>query len=506
MNKQFYKSNMVNEGYLQNTIKYVLEEVASLMKVCYGPYGSHVLIANNIGVEAMKDGQKILSSYIPSSSIPTSIRQSLRSVSDKQAEEIGDGTTTTILLLNELYNKFRDIIDKYKVSPSVFNKKLREVVDDILSNISHYTVDVIDENGDINWSVLNDAVYTSVDGEKSLSDIIIKMYQELGNTDPLIIVDTNTSDTHRYELVKGIELDGAPISSDVFFNGYSRREMNSPKILVINGRCELSLQYLMELDNDGVRNDNDYVILCTGIDDSVLSALISAKQSNPALFNHIVFFQIRLSSTNDEFLDACAALGANPIDSETLNKITSMPALMKIIDVNGGKSEKVSMTEFCIRFSNPESKQDKIQERLDIIDEKIADLKNDPTSHNDKIVDLENRKAFLSKNYAKLYVGGSSPQRKSINYELAKDGVLQASSCLKNGVVEGCNTLIPKIVEDMDDYDDIVKTSIALTISEGYKMLFIILIANKFGYEEAYDIFESHYNEKDHGSCLLCFY
>ena len=85
----------------------MLNEISNLLRVCYGPYGSHILIANKLGAEAMKDGQRILSSYIPDSSIPTAILQSLKSVSNKQAEEIGDGTTTTILLLCELYNKFR---------------------------------------------------------------------------------------------------------------------------------------------------------------------------------------------------------------------------------------------------------------------------------------------------------------------------------------------------------------------------------------------------------------
>ena len=79
------------------------------------------------------------------------------------------------------------------------------------------------------------------------------------------------------------------------------------------------------------------------------------------------------------------------------------------------------LTEFCARFNDPKSDDNAIANRLDIINEKIADLTKDSSSHNDRIVDLEARKAFLSRHYAKFYVGGYSPQRKAINYELANE-------------------------------------------------------------------------------------
>lgn len=448
MNKQFYKSNFAKESFLQNSIEYVLNEISNLMKVCYGPYGSHVLIANKIGAEALKDGQRILSSYIPSSSIPTTVIQSIKSVSNKQAEEIGDGTTTTILLLCELYKSFKAIINKYKISPSIFNKVLKKVVDDLLAKIETKKINII-ENDQVNWDLLRDAIYTSVDANDDLTNIIIDMYKELNSIDPLIIIDTSSNDYHRYELVKGIELDGYPIMPEIFFNGYSRKDMNSPEILIINGKLDLSVEYIMELDNISIRENRQFVFICSGIDDDKLSTLVTLKNTNPALLNNIVFFQSKMTMMNDEFLDACVALGANPIDSETLNKISSLPALLKLIDMNHGNCEKTLITEFCIRFNDPKSDTNKINQRIEEIDVKINDIKNDPTSHNTKLKELENRKAFLSKNFAKLYVGGTSPQRRSINYELAKDGVLQASSCLKHGVVNGCNTLIPSIYKDI---------------------------------------------------------
>lgn len=494
MNKQFYKSNFSPETYLHNTIKYVLNEISNLLKVCYGPYGSHVLISNKLGVEAMKDGQRILSSYISDSSIPNSVLQSLKSVSNKQAEEIGDGTTTTILLLCELYNEFRKIITENNISPTVFNDKLKNVIDNIISDIDEEKIEILSPNNDIDWAMLYNAVYTSVDANKELSDIIIEMFKKLDSIDPLIIIDTSSSDTHRYELVKGLELDGAPISPEIFFNGYSRKTINNPKIVVINGRLDSPIDYIMNLDNRAMQLETEYIFLCSGIDDDKLSTLITLKNTNPALLNRITFFQIKITRSNDEFLDACAVLGANPIDSDSLARVSSESAFNRIIEVNCGTCEKSLVTDFCIRFNHPKSNNEYLKERVDDINLKINDIKEDPTSHNTTLKDLENRKAFLSRNFAKLYVGGQSPQRRTINYELAKDGVLQATSCIKNGIVFGCNTIVPKICnnimmycnnisilkEKYNDYDNIDQLIIK-SIYNSYVKLLMFILSNKYG-------------------------
>lgn len=500
MNKQFYKSNFANEIFLQNTISYVLTEIFNLMKVCYGPYGSHVLIANKIGSEAMKDGQRILSSFIPDSSIANSVLQSVKSVSNKQAEEIGDGTTTTMLLLCQLYEEFRKIITENNISPSVFNKHLKDTVDYLLSQIKSLTMRVVkDNNGKriIDWDMLRDAVYTSVDANEDLTNTIIEMYKELDSIDPLIIIDTHASDTHRYELVKGIELEGSPISPEIFFNGYSRKDVNLPNIVVVNGRLDLSVEYIMELDQRCMQMNQEYIFLSIGINDEILSTLVTLKNTNPALLNRITFFQIKTTASNDDFLDICASLGANPVDSETFTKVSSFPALMKILDNNSGSCEKSLVTEFCIRFNDPNSSEERVAERIAEIDSKIDDIKNDPTSHNDRLKDLENRKAFLTKNFAKLYIGGTSPQRRSINYELAKDGVLQATSCLKNGVVYGCNTLIHKIINhpsemklEKESVEYKMRNLILNAIDNAYVILFYTLVYNKIGDHDIADDWE----------------
>lgn len=482
---QLYHSNFCTEKYFHNSIHVFLKEVYELMKNCYGPYGSHILINTGMRPEATKDGKTILSKLKTNNSISTAIHGSIMSVADKQVSEVGDGSTTTMLLLCLLYDRFRNIISQCKLSPSVFNAAIKEVTEDILECIKRYCVnDIVHSEGDIDYVALSNAIYTSVDGDKELSDTILSMFKELNCTDPLVLVEMSKTEGHSYELVKGVETDGSMIRPDVFFNGYSRKEYTNPNIIVVNGRLDLNLEIINNIAETAIRNDTDYIFLCTGIDEGVLSQIVNIHNMQPALFSRLAIFQIRQTAQNDEFLDLCAAIGASPIDSESFKKAINFNVAMKQIETNAGTCAKALVTEFCARFNDPKSNDDAIKNRLDIIQEKIDDLEKDASSHNDRIVDLESRKAFLSRNYAKFYVGGYSPQRKAINYELANDGIPQAISCMKHGYVYGCNTAVPEAIslgELLNKYGsnkEYYKVEIVNAIKECYRDMFIQIVEN----------------------------
>ena len=486
---QLYHSNVSTEQYFHNTVGLFLKEIYSLMKDCYGPYGSHILINTGMRPEATKDGKTILSKVKTNNTIPNAIHGSIISVADKQVSEVGDGSTTTMLLLCKMYEKFREIIKKLNISPSTFNAAAKTVTDDLIKSLKENCAEkIVDDNGNVNYDRLYQAIYTSVDADKDLADTILSMFKELNTTEPLVLIEMSKTESHSYELVKGVETDGSMIRPDVFFNGYSRKEYVNPHIVVMNGRLDLNLEMINNIAEFAIKNDTDYIFLCTGIDEGVLSQIVNIHNMQPALFSRIAVFQIKQTAQNNEFLDLCAGIGANPIDSESFKKAINFNVVMNQIKTNAGSCAKALLTEFCARFNDPNANDDAIKNRLDIINEKIEDLEKDASSHNDRIIDLESRKAFLSRNYAKFYVGGYSPQRKAINYELANDGIPQAISCMKHGIVEGCNTAIFKATELgklKDKYlENTPEYEILNAIHNAYIEAFIQLVENKIGNRE----------------------
>ena len=232
MNKQLYKSNASSNDYFHNSVELFLKEVYDVMKECYGPYGSHILIDGQIRPEATKDGKTILSKIRTDGTISTAVLGSIISVANKQVEEVGDGSTTTILLLCKLYEEFMKIIEEHNTSPTILNNSIKYIVSEILENlekeaeqVSYDRITGTDNDAIveplINYDLLYNAIHTSVDGNKLLATTILEMFKELNCVEPLVLIEMSNNESHRYELVKGVETSGTIIRPDVFFNGYS---------------------------------------------------------------------------------------------------------------------------------------------------------------------------------------------------------------------------------------------------------------------------------------------
>ena len=498
MYKQLYRSNTVDSKYLHESISLYLKEIYDVMKECYGPYGSHILIDGQIRPEATKDGKTILSKIRTDGTISNAVHGSIISVANKQVEEVGDGSTTTILLLCRLYEKFLKIIDEYKLSPTVLNDKIKHVVDMLLDELKKESTNIIYQNATddsddaipylINYDLLYQAIHTSVDGNKDLAEKILEMFKELNTPDPLVLIEMSNNENHRYELVKGVESSGTVIRPDIFFNGLSRMEYIDPMVIIVNGRLDMSLEHFINCSEYAMREGKDIIFLATGINEETLNGIATIARTNPGCFARVPVFQIRNSALDEEFGDLCASIGAKPVDSETFKRVASFGAVENIIKNSSGSCSKALLTEFCARFNNPTTDIEATKLRIDEINEKIADLKEDPSSHNERLTDLEDRKAFLSRHYAKFYVGGYSPQRKSINYELASDGIPQAISCMKYGIVPGCNCIIPYIIKEKIYKNHLIHCidkAIIDAIHDSYMELMLQLLLNRYNEEDA---------------------
>ena len=261
---QLYYSNISTDKFFHKTVGLFLKEIYNLMKNCYGPYGSHILIHTGIRPEATKDGKTILSKVKTNNTIPSAIHGSIMSVAEKQVSEVGDGSTTTMLLLCLLYDRFRKIIKNHNLSPSVFNTAIKEVTDDLIQSLKeNCATSIVNENNEINYDNLYNAIYTSVDGDESLAKTIHNMFKELNCTEPLVLVEMSKTESHSYELVKGVETDGAMIRPDVFFNGFSRKEYINPQIVVVNGRLDLQLEYITNIAEYAMQHDTDIIFLAS---------------------------------------------------------------------------------------------------------------------------------------------------------------------------------------------------------------------------------------------------
>ena len=81
----------------------IAQEITDLVATTSGPYGTNVHVFTRQGVKMYRDGKKVLEAYQPKDLTGDGIKQLMLSAADRTVRKAGDGSTTTTILLNEIY-------------------------------------------------------------------------------------------------------------------------------------------------------------------------------------------------------------------------------------------------------------------------------------------------------------------------------------------------------------------------------------------------------------------
>ena len=185
--------NVVSGEKLRNIQSITLNQTKDFLSKTFGPMGSNTKIVkgaqqSEISSSYSKDGLKVLSNIINSAPIEASIVDELVSVTRAVEKEVGDGTTSTVILSSIIFDKLTKIEKKYKVPPfqlcRLFQQVVDKIKDDILSRKRDCTVD----------DIYNIAMI-STNGNTFVSQNIADVYKQYGMDVELTAGISNSNDT-----------------------------------------------------------------------------------------------------------------------------------------------------------------------------------------------------------------------------------------------------------------------------------------------------------------------
>ena len=225
-------SNVINKDYLSDLYISILEDLGDILVKSYGPYGSNTLIQK--GPDSFpiytKDGHTILSNVKYHNIIERTITSNILSITEYIVKNVGDGTTSAVLLsrnilkgllrLQEIYKK-----NNHHVAPIVIIRTFKEIIDEM--------IDVIRKNGR-EFSVENKDPYNismiSTNGDKDISERIQTLYDNLGKEVYISLVTTSQKDDI-VSIYDGLVLETGLIE-ECYINEPERKVcvLNSPRI------------------------------------------------------------------------------------------------------------------------------------------------------------------------------------------------------------------------------------------------------------------------------------
>lgn len=461
IDKVFLNSNIIDEEEAKQKIKDTLSKIAKEVSKSLGPYGSTTIIEERLGDHYMtKDGYTILKAMEYKYDISRTILDIVKKISRSLVRTVGDGSTSSVLIANTLFNSIEDVSDKLKLAPQdiieIYNV-FSEIFEEYIMKFSNK---ITDEN--FKESITKIAsISTNNDPDSGV--LFAEIFEKIGKYG-FINLENSKTNKDSYEIVQGIEVNRGYINQRMAnMNDKISFEYENCVVFMCNDMIsDDEMEFLAKLaDLFALKKNVPVIIIAANYTSSVKAFFDSNLQKNKHLPIVAIDIDCSTQKGREKFGDLALALGCkyydkfNGFDNIEDYDISDLGICKKVkgndlhcmfIDGNGYETNKELIDEHIEELK-------KEYERLSIADDQVDREKD--------LFHIKKRIATLTKSMATLYVGGNSEMEKKTRHFLMEDAVYACRSSIEYGYVVGGNLVLPKVIHIFKDdiIDKVMKHS-----------------------------------------------
>lgn len=403
---------------LQQKIQKAVNKFANLVVCTLGPKGKNVIIQKK-GTKpyATKDGVSIAKSIHFSDPIENAVASILRQAAEQTGNTAGDGTTTSTLIAQSLYNEAISAVISGVPAIEVCSG-IDKAISDALSIIRKTKKQV--KTGD----EIRKIALISSNGDETIADILVGCLDKIGHNGHVAIRDGKT-DKIEVSYVDGFQL-GTGWCSDQFATNEARLtcDLSNAFVLVTDQKLH-KMEHIFPALSFATRANKPLVVVADSVEGEALAALIHAKVNNRA---------------------SCIALKAPLWGWDRKNALQDLSLVVggKFFSVESGLSPtnlkledlglvgELEASRHHALFTGGQGSADKIAERIEAIEEEIR-LSENPEEQEK----LALRIRRLSSGSAIVRVGGATVVEAREKKDRLEDALEAVKSALDEGMVAG---------------------------------------------------------------------
>jgi len=405
----------------KDEIKKGVDMLADVVKVTLGGKGKNVIINNGYqNVQIINDGVSIAREVELEDEVQNTGATLAKQAAEKTNDEAGDGTTTTIVLLQAYLNEMSKI--KTKDSRGL-REEIKKQIEYVIDKIDKVKKDL--QEGDILKIAKNSALDEEI--AKTISELIAKI-----GKDGVISVEDSRVPEIKSEVVNGIKIDDGYITPLMMTNKENlKAEIKNAPVLLTKKRLD-SVQEMLDFLQELKRANKSWlVIFCEDITDEVAGFLVANKLQG-------IFTTVVVKTRNMDDIETVT--GAQIISEENQKKLS--------LDVLG-EAGRVVVSKYNTIVTDGKVDQTEI-------DEKVVELKSQL-----EIVESDYEKQYIVQRIAKLTggvsvikVGGENDQETKEKKLKLEDALNAVRSAMDEGIVEGGGITLMKISLQMSEQDN----------------------------------------------------
>ena len=413
MGKQIFHGKESREKLLKG-----VNELADAVKVTLGPRGRNVIIEREGAPHITKDGVTVAKSIEFTDSTINLGAQIIKEASQQTADNAGDGTTTSTVLAQHIFNEGMKQVEKGS-NPIELYRGMQIGVKEVVKNL----LEVVSKDIKSNDAVKNIATI-SANGDEEIGGIISEAIHQVGN-DGVVTVEEGNSNETTLEIVEGLEFDRGYLSH-FFMNNQTKLAaiLDEPQILLFDGRISNMDDIIGILESSSMGNKS-IVIIAHEVDGEALASMVvnAARGTLKCLAVKAPGF----GAERSEILKDIASLtGATIVGTElgiTLEDVT---------DEHLGSCDKVVSDKTKTAIIGGHGEEVDIQNRIQLIKTEKGKCESDFEKEK-----LENRLGKMSGGVAVIKVGAESEVELKEKKDRVDDAILSTKAALEEGIVPG---------------------------------------------------------------------
>lgn len=513
-------TNVVPMEKLRVIQSQTLNKLKEFLSMTFGPMGSYTKIIKGSSKETItsvysKDGLKVLNNIADAGPIEMSIIEEIIEITRHVEKEVGDGTTSTVILSSLIFDRMIDIQKKHNIPPYQLIQAFKTVVDEIKEEIMErkrhctlediYDISMISTNGNEEVSRNIETIYNrfglDVDlsvGISNTTDSVIREYDGLtiteGMSDPVYITDKekgiceipNASIYHFKDPIDDMYMIGLfeAILQHNIYEAYENNIAPTPTVIVcprisrdMSTTLRLLANQLYQFDQQNAQSAKPPILIITNV-----------VASDEIIMDDIAN------------LCGCKSIGKY-IDPKMLKRDQENGTAPTVDNVweFAGKAERVISDSHKTKFINPlhmhiyeddgTVEDDPIYTAMiNFLETEIANTKS--TDSAVELGLLRKRLSSLRANTVDYLIGGVTISDRDALKDLVEDAVKNCKSAAKYGVGYAANTEALRasmlVAKDyfLDLDKDSVKRDIAKSIYYAYTDIATILYSSVCTNEE----------------------
>ena len=403
----------------RKALKVGIDKLAAAVRITLGPRGRAVVIEKSYGAPQVTfDGVTVAKEIELENKYENLGAEFLKQAADKTNDNVGDGTTTSVILAQALIEEGEKAVKEKGFNVIQLSEALKEEAKFVIENLESQK-EAIDDVKKI------EEVAALSAKDAAIGSLIAEVMQKIGKEGVVTIEDSNTI-SNSYEMVEGMQFDRGYISQYMVTDP-SKMEaiLENPYVLVTDQKISAIQDVLPLLEKIVASGKKELVIIAEDVDGEALTTLVVNKLRG--IFNVLAIKAPGFGDRRKEMLADIAIITGAAIVSEDLGKKIQNADISVL-----GKAGKIISTKDNTIIVDGIGKKEEIEKRIAQIKSQIEKAESDYDK--DK---LKERLGKLSGGVAVIKVGAPTESAQKSLKQRVEDAVSATRAAMEEGIVPG---------------------------------------------------------------------